>query len=101
MSLLERFDDLEKHIMYNGCAYVPIIYKHENPFDSRSVWVMYAKENIQSFSRKKILFAVKAGTLERALNMFIAKYDELCADKIIRGREWYGDAPYAIDFWND
>lgn len=99
--VFKRFDGLDKYIKYNGCAYVPIIYKHENYFDSRSVWVMYAKENVNSFSRLKVLFAVKAGTLERALNMFIAKYDELCVDKIIRGREWYGNAPYAIDFCND
>lgn len=97
----KRFDDIEKYLMCDGHAYVPIIYKHENPFDSRSVWVMYAKENRQSFSRLKILFAVKAGTLERAVAKFIAKYDELCVDKIIRGREWYGEAPHGVDFWND
>lgn len=99
--IYKRFDDIEKYLNYNGRAYVPLIYKHENPFDSRSVWVMYAKENTQSFSRLKVLYAVKAGTLERAIAKFIAKYDELCVEKIIRGREWYGQAPHAVDFWND
>lgn len=101
MDLFERFDGVEKYLMCDGCAYVPIIYKHENPFDSRSVWVMYAKENRQSFSRLKILFAVKAGTLERAIAKFIAKYDELCVEKIIRGNKWFGESPKSIDFCND
>ena len=62
MDCLQAFDSIEKYLRYNDEVYVPVIYKHEHVFSDNSVWVMYMKENMNSFSKKKVLFHVKAGT---------------------------------------
>ena len=98
---VECFDSMEKYLEWKGDIFVPIIYKHENEFCHNSIWIMYAREGVDSFSRKKVLFHVKAGTLQAGLAMFNAVYNEHCAEKSIRGREWHGGAPYSLDFEND
>lgn len=101
LDVMHCFDDIDKYIIYKDDYYVPIIYKHDNAFHDNSVWVMYAKENVSSFSTRKVLFHVKAGTIERALGKFIALYNEHCVSRLIRSREWYGTQPYELDFRND
>lgn len=99
--LVRGFDSIQKYLRYKNDVYVPIIYKHENEFCDNSIWIMYACQGVNSFSRKKILFHVKAGTLEAGLGMFLALYDQNCVSRNIVGRDWCGDAPYEIDFSND
>ena len=101
MDYLKRFDGIEKYLMCMGEFYVPVIYKHENSFMSNSVWVMYAKLNKDSFSKRKVLFACCGGTIENALAKFISLYDEYCVQKFIVCREWLGTAPYSLDLINE
>ena len=96
MDYFKRFDDIDKVLVYKREVYVPIIYKHDDVFESSSVWVMYAKRNAQSFGRK-VLFAVNAGCLERGLAKFVTLYDEYCASKVIVEGQWNGKEPYVID----
>ena len=95
------FDGIEKYLLYGKERYVPLIYKAENEFCDNSIWIMYAKENVFSFSKRKVLFAIKAGTLRTGLAKFFSRYNELSIQKIIRGREWFGTPPKEIDFLND
>ncbi len=99
--LLFQFDRIPKYLRYKGEVYVPIIYKHEWEFNDNAYWILFAKETQMGFSTKKVLFHVKSVTLEIALQMFYTKYDECCRDRLLSGREWLGDKPYALDFSND
>lgn len=95
------FDTMEKYLMYGTDNYVPVIYKHENDGCHNSIWIMYAREGVDSFSKRKVLFHVKERSLLAALALFDVLYNEKCANRSIRGREWHGAEPYAIDFDND
>lgn len=99
--LVRGFDSIQKYLNYKNDVYVPIIYKHENEFCDNSIWIMYVRQGVSGFSRRKVLFHVKAGTLEAGLGMFLALYNEKCVARIIQGRDWFGNAPYEVDFSND
>ena len=99
--LVRGFDSIQKYLNYKNDVYVPIIYKHENEFCDNSIWIMYVRQGVSGFSRRKVLFHVKAGTLEHGLGMFLALYDQHCVSRNIIGRTWNGSIPYEIDFSNE
>ena len=101
LKIIEQFEKLPKYIRYKDDCYVPIIYKHENSFHDRAYWAMYAKELMNGFSSKKVLFHVKASLLGNVLWQFECQFDHLCVEKIIRDCDWFGNEPYEIDFCND
>lgn len=99
-TLLES-DKLSRILFYDKKEYVPVLYKHEWEFHDNAYWAMYARRTTQGFSYKNVLYAVRGTSLANVLYKFYKRYDELSVDKIIRGKEWVGPKPFAVDFWND
>lgn len=98
---LNGSDILPKYIMYKKEQFVPIIYKHEWDSNFRAYWAMYAKRTQLGFSSKRVLFVVNGTSLANVLYKFYVRFNECCADKLIRDREWFGSEPFSVDFEND
>ena len=98
---LVESDKLPRILSYKNMGFVPVLYKHEWEFHDNAYWAFYARRTTMGFSYKSVLFAVQGTTLANALYKFYKRFDELSVDKVIRGKEWFGPQPFAIDFWND
>ena len=98
MDYTSQFDSIAHCLVYGGEKYIPVICKRNEVFEDDSIWIMYAREGVNSFLRRKVLFHVKAGSLQAGLGMFVCLYDQMCVEKSILEGEWRGAAPYELDF---
>lgn len=101
MKTLKATDLLSKTLSYKDEVFVPVIYKHEWDSHSNAYYAMYASRTSIGFSNRRILMAVSGTSMTNVLDKFVRFYNDCCVNKYIRGKEWFGPKPFAIDFWND
>lgn len=95
---IKLFSDLQRRLFYKDDVYVLIIFKHEHDGHSNAYWCFYAKETSLGFSTRKVLFAASGSSLLKVINKFVQRYKDCCANNYIKGVEWVGTDPFAIDF---